>query len=338
MPLPFVLGALAVGTTVLGVAGHSVAKDTNEEAQRIAKNAEKAYDDAKQSLELSQQSTENSLVELGYLKKKVLETSVNQFIRAYDRIKDIKLSESIGLSEISNFKIDKQEVIKLQEMSSIYASAFSGGVAGATTGAAIALAASGSLPIVTGVLSTAGSALMLGQVGIATSLAGSALSFSAAMTPFGAVVAPVVFFSGLSSSIKADENLEKARVMEAEANVAIEKMKTSQNMSDAIRERADMFNDLLEELNTMFSACTQLLDEVTKDKTRQFGNKITAKSFTQDELKLIAATRSLAGAVKSVIDTPILNQDGTISDNSEEFYYNTAKQLPNFERAVRDFC
>ena len=337
MPLPFILGALAVGTTVLGVAGHSVAKDTNEEAQRIARKAEKAYDDAKQSLELSQQSTEKSLVELGYLKKEVIETSVNQFIRAYDRIKDIKLSQSIGLSEISNFTIDKQEVIELQEMSNIYGSAFSGGLTGAATGAVIALAASGSLPIVTGVLSTAGSALMLGQVGIATSLAGSALSFGAAMTPLSAVVAPVVFFSAISSSMKADENLEKARVMEAEANVAIEKMKTSQMISDAIGERADMFNNLLEELNTMFSRCTQLLDEITRDKVTKFGNKITAKNFTQDELKLIATTRSLAGAVKSVIDTPILNQDGTISNNSEEFYYNTTKQLPNFKKAVRDF-
>lgn len=338
MPLPFILGALAVGTTVLGAAGHSVAKDTNEEAERIARKAEKAYNDAKQSLELSKQSTENSLLELGYLKKEVLETSVNQFIIAYDRIKDVKLSESIGLSEISNFIIDKQEVIELQEMSNIYGSAFSGGVAGAATGAVIALATSGSLSIVTGVLSTAGTALMLGELGIATSLVGSALSFGAAMTPFSAVVAPVVFFSGLSASMKADENLEKAKVMKAESDVAIEKMKTSQMISDAIGERADMFNNLLEELNTMFSGCTQLLDKVTRDKVRKFGNKITAKSFTQDELKLIAATRSLAGAVKSVIDTPILNQDGTISDNSEEFYYNTAKQLPNFERAVRDFC
>lgn len=337
MPLPFILGALAVGTTALGVAGHSVAKDTNEEAERIARKAEKAYDDAKQSLELSQKSTEDSLIELGYLKKEVLETSVNQFIRAYNRIKDIKLSESIGLSELSNFRIDNQEVVELQEMSNIYCSAFSGGVAGATTGAVIALAASGSLPIVAGALSTAGSALMLGQVGIATSLAGSALSFGAVMTPLSAVVAPVVFFSALSSSMKADENLEKAKVMIAEADVAIEKMKTSQIISDAIGERANMFNDLLQELNTMFFGCTQLLDKVTRDKVRKFGNKMTSKNFTQDELKLIATTRSLAGAVKSVIDTPILNQDGTISNNSEEFYYSTTRQLSNFERSVRDF-
>lgn len=337
MPLPFVLGALAVGTTVLGAAGHAVAKDTNEEAERVARKVERAYNNAKESLELSQQSTENSLIELGYLKKEILETSVKQFIIAYDRIKDIKLSESIGLSEISNFKIDNQEVIELKKMSSIYGSAFSGGVAGATTGIVIALAASGSLPIVTGVLSTAGSVLMLGEVGIATSLAGSALSFGAAMTPLSAVVAPVVFFSALSASFKADENLEKAQAMKAEADVAIEKMKTYQVMSDAIGERADMFNNLLEELNTMFLECTQLLDEVTKDKDRKYGNKITAKNFTQDELKLIAVTRSLAGAVKSVIDTPILNSDGNISSDSEEFYYNTVRQLPNFERIARDF-
>lgn len=329
MPLPFVLGALAVGTTVLGAAGHAVAKDTNEEAERIARNAERDYKKTKESLELSQQATEKSLIELGYLKKKILETSVNQFITVYDRIKDIKLSESVGLSEISNFKINNQEVIVLQEMSSIYGAAFSGGVAGAT-GAVITLAASGSLPIVTGALSTGG-------FGIVTSLTGSVFSIGSIMTPLSAVVAPVVFFSALSASFKADENLEKAKAMRAEANVAIEKMKTYKVMSDAIGERADMFNNLLEELNIMFSGCTYLLDEVTKDKISKYGDKITAKNFTQEELKLIAVTRSLAGAVKSVIDTPILNSDGNITSDSEEFYHNTTAQLPNFERAARDF-
>lgn len=41
MPLPFILGGLAVATGVLGAAGHAAAKDDNEEAQRIARKAEK---------------------------------------------------------------------------------------------------------------------------------------------------------------------------------------------------------------------------------------------------------------------------------------------------------
>lgn len=72
-----------------------------------------------------------------------------------------------------------------------------------------------------------------------------------------------------------------------------------------------MLNELLIELNTMFSQCTSLLDGVTKKKMGFFKNKtIDAKKLSEDELKLIAATRSLAGAVKSVIDMPILTSEG----------------------------
>ena len=36
MPLPFILGAIGVGSAILGAAGHAVAKEDNEKAQSIA--------------------------------------------------------------------------------------------------------------------------------------------------------------------------------------------------------------------------------------------------------------------------------------------------------------
>ena len=44
-----------------------------------------------------------------------------------------------------------------------------------------------------------------------------------AMTPLAAIAAPVVLFTGISSSFKADENLEKAKTMYAEAEAARQK-------------------------------------------------------------------------------------------------------------------
>lgn len=336
MPLPWIVaGGLAAAAGLVGIGGHLSAKETNERAQEIAKEAEELYNETKQSLEMAQKETEAALLALGNSKKKVLESSINQFLTAYSRVKDIELVESSGLNELSKFVIDEHGVLQLQEMSSVYSTAFSSGATGAATGAVIALAASGSLPVVTGVLSTAGTALMVGQIGTAASLAGSALSFGAAMTPLSAIAAPVVLFTGISSSIKAEENLEKALTMQAEAEAASEQMKTAEVLCKGITERADMFDRLLCELNQIFTPCVVTLDKMTKKKIGVFKKKISADSFSEDELKLIAVTRALAGAVKSVIDTPILDKDGKLFVDAETVYDKTKTSLPAFASSAK---
>lgn len=337
MPIPFLLAGAAVVSGVLGAAGHINAQEINEEAKRIILIAQNEYEEAKSSLEDSQRKTEESLLSLGYSKKRVLNGSIDQFLVAYGRIKNVQLSDSVGLDEISNFAIEHQETLQLSEMSNIYRSTGSSAITGAAAGTVVALAASGSLPIVTGVLSTAGTALIAGEISMATGLAGSALSFGAAMTPFAAIAAPALLFSGISSSMKAEENLEKAHVTLAESALAVEKMVTAEMLCEAISERAEMFNNLLDQLNEMFSQCTGLLDGLTKKKIGIFKSKIIdAKDLTHEELKLLAITRSLAGAVKAVIDTPILSEDGSLAYEFNEVYENTTKELPKFDEVVKE--
>ncbi len=267
MPVPAILAGLAAaGAAALGVGAQMSAKEKNELAQKIADESKKLYDNSKLSLEKAQGTAETSLLNLGNLKKQVLETSVKQFLTAYERIKNIELSESVGFDEIKNFTFEKQDVLQLREMSNIYQTALSSGTAGAATGAIIALAASGYLPFVTNTLSIAGAALSAGEIGMAASLAGSALFWGAAMTPLTAIAAPAVLFSGISTNLKADENLEKAQAMCAEAESTSEKMKTAEILCNAIADRADMLDDLLLELNKLFSCCTDNLDKVTTEK------------------------------------------------------------------------
>ena len=124
-------------------------------------------------------------------------------------------------------------------MTDVYSSCFASSATGVAAGAAVALAACGALPIITGELSLAGSALAAGEISSAVGFAGSALSFGAAMTPLAAVAAPVMLFTGISASMKADENLEKANTMYAEAEVAVEKMKISETLCEAITEKSE---------------------------------------------------------------------------------------------------
>lgn len=335
MPVPFILGALGVAAGVIGAGGHLSAKETNEKAQRISDEAQKLYNNSKYSLEQAQNKTEKSLLKLGYQKKNVLDSSMKQFLTSYDKVKDIQVTESIGLNEISNFSIDQEGAIQLREMTDIYSSAIKSGATGAAAGAVVALAASGSLSLVTGGLATAGSALLAGEVTVAAGIAGSALSFGAAMTPLAAVAAPVVLFTGISASMKADENLEKANTMYAEAEAASEKMRVSETLCYAISERSEMLDDLLLNLNGMFAECSSILAGVVRKKEGKiFKKKLSSRDFSEEELKLMAVTRSLAGAVKSVIDTPILSEDGNITYESENVYEETVEKLPDFSKAV----
>lgn len=336
MPLPL-LGLLAAAVVgAVGIASHANAKETNQKAQEILEDAEKIYNEAQIELEKIQKKTESSLLKLGYCKKHILETSVNKFLECYKKIKDIKVENSVGLEEIANFYIKNHEALKLKEMSDIYQKAFSKGTTGAAAGAVVALAVSGSLPVVTGTLSVAGSLVVAGNIGAAVGLAGSAFSFAATMTPLAAIAAPVVLFTGISSNIKAEENLEKARVSYAEAKAAVEKIKITQTIYQAITERSKMFDTTLIELNKMFSYCNSLLEGVIRKKYGFFKRKITQQDFNDDEIKLIAVTRSLAGAVKALIDSPILTPDGQISKESCLINDNTVKNIPEFSKAIEE--
>ena len=332
MPLPFIIAGLA---GIIGAGGHMAAKETNEKAQRISQSAQELYNEAKRSLEQEQNKTEKSLLKLGYAKKNVLDSSMRQFLKSYDKIKQVQVNQAVNLDELSKFTFDQQGAIEIRQMTDIYADSIKSGATGAAAGAVVALAASGSLSIVTGSLATAGSALLAGEVTAAAGIAGSALSFGAAMTPLAAVAAPVVLFTGISASMKADENLEKANAMYAEAEAASEKMKVSETLCIGITKKADMFDELLENLNKMFSECSGLLAGVLKKKEgKVFKKKLNSQDFSEEEIKLIAVTRALAGAVKSVIDTPILSQDGNISEESTDIYDHTVEKLPDFHTAV----
>ena len=337
MPLPLLLGGAAVFATVVGASSHKDAHETNEKAESLVRKARGLYDDSKESLEAAQKDTEKLLLKLGNEKKKVLAGSMKKFVESYDRIKNIQLKESGGLTELSRFSIEQKDVVQIRQLSDIYTTSVQSGAAGAATGAVIALAASGTLPVVTSALSMAGTCLTWGSVGAAASIAGSAISTAVAATPLAAIVAPAVFFTGISASMKADENLEKAKTMYAEAERASEEMKVSETLCKAIGKRSEMFYELLLKLDGMFGECTDMLAKMIKKKERhRHGGKkeITVKDLTEKEIALVAVTRALAGAVKSVIDTPILSDDGKVTKESLDIYNNSMKYLPDFSKQV----
>ena len=72
------------------------------------------------------------------------------------------------------------------------------------------------------------------------------------------------------------------------------------------------------------------------EKLNAIGNEsVDATTFNEDELKMIAVARALAGAVKAVIDTPILTTEGSISSESLNVCNNVGKLLPDFSKIIK---
>lgn len=324
MPIPFLIAAGgALFATAIGAEAHHEAKETNEQTIKINRDAQRIYEDAKNNLEISQNKAQEALVKFGNTKEDVINTSISRFVETYEHIKKIQLN-SKDEKEISQYIVYAQEVMEMREMAELYKTTIASGLAGGATGAAIALATSGVVP-------WAASLASAGAVG-------SAFAVGAAATPLSAVVAPAVFFSGISSAIKADENYEKAKANYEEAKAAVEKMKISQTQCDAIATRTNMLNDLLEKLEKMFSKCTDQLENMVNEKIKLIGrNEIQMEDLSKDELDLVCVTRALAGTVKAVVDTPLLSKNGDLTPKSYEVYENVNKELPRL-REDSDRC
>lgn len=302
MPLPFLLVGAAAAA---GIGTHINAKKKNEEAQNLINSAERLYNNTKKILDIAKNKTEISLVGLEISKKKVLQSSMKQFLKAYSRVKKVQIKESEGLEELSKFSLTPSDIVQIQNMTNIYESNLKVGTIGAATGVALTA------------LTT-------------TTLAGAA-GFASFLSPVAAVAAPALLFTGISASIKAEENLEKARVMYSETSIAVEKMKTAETMCNAITKRTEMFDDLLFSLNKIFAECARYMDSVTRSKVGLFkGWNIKPEKINEQEMKLIAITRALAGAVKAIIDTPVLGASGDLDSTSYDKYNEIKGQLQNF--------
>lgn len=267
MPIPFIIAGVAVATGIIGAGAHMSAKETNEKAQRRYEEAKELYDSTKEKLDESKAKAEKSINTIRNDISMVLTTSMAQFLDAYSKVKKVNFQSS---SEISELKFDKQDMLEIKKLTNIYQSQLKTGIAGAVVGGGV--------------------------------VAGGALAAGAVFTPLAVVAAPIVLFTGISASIKADENLEKANAEFKKAEAAAEQMKISITKCKAVKKAANMYDELLNELNVMFAQCSAQFAAIVDKKTGIFKTSINEDELTQNEIELMAVTRSLAGAIKSIID------------------------------------
>ncbi|WP_022759422.1 hypothetical protein [Butyrivibrio fibrisolvens] len=82
-----------------------------------------------------------------------------------------------------------------------------------------------------------------------------------------------------------------------------------------------MFNRLLVRLQTVFDPIVFDMTQIIKEKGTDF------REFSDDERKCVASAMSLAGAIKAVLDTPILDEAGNLTEESGEIINITQQKV-----------
>lgn len=120
---------------------------------------------------------------------------------------------------------------------------------------------------------------------------------------------------------KASENLENAKSYQAKVKTAVEKLGLASDACQKISQRADMFLGLLENIHIKFQNFIDQIKDVMIDTGTDYGD------YSQAEKNILAMTWSLAVATKAILDTPILNEDGSVTNKSLDVYHEMNQKI-----------
>ena len=251
MPLPFILGAAALGALGLYGAGKTVgaisdnmdASDKNETANDIITSATK-------TAENSRENCKQHLETLGKEKITLLTEAVAPFVKEFRKIKKVNFAEAPGIEELSNIVIDENYLNKLEKMSDLADTVASGSVSAATAGAVSAFGAYSAVGLIgsastgTAISSLGGAAATnatLAWLGGGSLAAGGFGVAGGAAILGGIVAAPALAIFGAILGSKASENLENARANLAKAKEYRSQMKAVCASCDNISKVTDVF-------------------------------------------------------------------------------------------------
>ncbi len=87
MPLPFILGGLAIAAAGYGVKKGLDAKNANDEAKDLFKKAEERLEETKKRVESAESGYKNALMRLGEKKLHVISRGVSRFVEHFNQLK-----------------------------------------------------------------------------------------------------------------------------------------------------------------------------------------------------------------------------------------------------------
>ncbi len=318
MPIPFILGGLALATAGYGVKKGLDAKEDFDKAEAWNGFAERLYNYAQENLEEKKEDVDTNLQNLGSLKVGIYKNSLKEFSDAFKNIKHIDFEDNLALGTLNS--VDEQDVLDIQETVLKMEEVLGGGVAALGSGALAGFGALGGV----GMLASASTGTAIASLsGVAATnatlawLGGGALSaggfgMAGGMAVLGGIVAgPVLAVGGMMMASKAEEAKHTAYSNYDKAEAAAEQMDSACVVLDGIDRRVKEFIEILEPINETLEDYIDELEELV-NKSNDW------RTYTQEEKESVMITASIAKTVKNLCDAPIIDKDGEVTRKSKK--------------------
>ena len=334
MPLPLLFIGIAAATGTFGVGSTIKAGVDANTAKLVNRSANEIVQNATDWVNAQRLACGRSLTQLGEEKLFVLSSSITEFLNCFQKIKNVDFKDSEGLDELKKMHIDEQDFVEMRSLVNFAGSLAGGAVAGTAGGALAAFGAYGAAQALAfASTGTAISALSGAAATNATlaffgggSLAAGGLGMAGGTAVLGGLVAgPALMVMGLVAGNAAKKNLEKAYTNKAEAIQIASRLNVAGLQCETIRRRTYMFYNLLARLDTYFLPLIYKMEDIVVNEGEDY------RAYSTDSKKVIASCASVAVSVKTVLDTPLLTDDGLLTDESES----TATNIEGFLNNMR---
>ncbi|MBR0384957.1 MAG: hypothetical protein IJI05_00245, partial [Erysipelotrichaceae bacterium] len=126
------------------------------------------------------------------------------------------------------------------------------------------------------------------------------------------VAGPALLVMGLITDAKAQEKVNDALANKAEADEITEALRASAEQCIAVRRRTNMLYTLLTYLDSNLLPLVWQMEDIVKSEGYDYSK------YSDDSKKTVAMAASTVVTVKTILDTPILNEDGSLTVESGE--------------------
>lgn len=335
MPLPLLI-PIGVGLSGLigGALGIKAAID-NKNAKEIVSDANSLIHAKNKTLDTTREATNACLEHYGRKKLDVLTRDFLTFVTLFEQIKRVEIKEG---PELHNLQVGNFTQVHLAEMKNDceLAATASLGLASGSVGGALAgfgaysgtmmLASAGTGTAISTLSGAAATKATLAWLGGGT-LASGGLGVAGGTLVLGTMVAgPALLIFGSVMGFKASEKLDEARSdMEKARTYAMEVDGICQKLT-MIAEVTNQAETLLSQLRGRFRRANEALRQTIQNQGTDY------QLYPEKDRNNVLIAVKFAQLLKTVVDTPILNEDGGLCESSSGELTRIEESMKNISR------
>lgn len=309
MPLPFILGGLAIAAAGYGFKKSIDASETADKVNEIVKEAENLREGAKNRVESAQSGCKNALMRLGEKKFHVISRGVSRFVVHFNQLKGhqffVKASDMQDLHKQLSVAQNFSKQLNTSGMSeeSAIGGMFAGygglGISSFTTGAML------------------GGGLTMGGL--------------AGMAVFGGLVAgPAIAILGAMSADEMKEKLEKAKAYYSQVEKAVKKADAIIDQFQAIEKIAKLFTKQIAKFDALLFSLSQ--DAIATMKKHNYNHSL----YSQEERDQLCVAVSTLMTLSAFLKVPIIDKHQKLQEKAQRALEIMKGQMDSLESGRYD--